>query len=98
MVEHQYAIRTADTMGNAGGMTTVALWVEMRLLSPRRKVLTDWYLAPATVTYGDTRLSDNKLERSMHLYSVPFPRVELVATRDAGHIATNAMKEKLRRI
>lgn len=60
--------------------------------------LIDLYLAPATVTYGDTRLSGSKLERSMHLYAVPFPMVELVATRDAGHIATNAMKDKLRRI
>lgn len=98
MVAHPYAIRTADTMGNSGRMTAVGLWVEMRLLPPKRKVLTDRYLAPATVTHGDTRLSDNKLERSMHLYSVPFPRVEPLATRDAGDIATRAMKEKLRQI
>lgn len=98
MIAHSCAIRTADTTGNSGSMTTVGLWVEMRLLSQKRKALTDWYLAPATVTYGDTRLSDTKLERSMHLYSVPPPRVELLATHDAGGIFKRAMKEKLRRI
>lgn len=53
--------------------------------------------APATVTYGDTRLSDNKLERSMHLYSISPPRVELLATHDAGKSFKRALKEKLRR-